>query len=202
MKSVSDRIETCSNLESFFGELLRDAMAVEKVELEHQSFVYVTNLFIDFSANGALHGRQKKGEPGTPALVWLYEDAKNAAEPGRRFDAYRHLGDVSLVVSGLFSPHVERSLVGIDYYVQMGASAYDAASTLARTGFARLLAELASKFHKLVDVLTRMAERTTLPVNRDLEALCERLLRAPSGGFARDKLLDRGLVLARVAVEA
>ena len=128
-----------------------------------------------------------------------------AKDPGKRFDAYRHLGDVSLIVSGFFTPHVERerSLVGVDYYVQMGTSAYDAAATLAaRSGFSRLLNELATKFSKLVDVLARVAEQTTLPVARDLRALYERILHAPESKLVREKLLQQGVAPVFALAEA
>ena len=198
-------IETHSTLEGFFEELLREAMAVEHVDLEHESFVYVTGLFADFAKPGGLHRCQRAGERGTPALAWLYEDAANARDPGERFNAYRHLGDVSLIVSGFFTPHVqrERSVVGLEYYVDMGMAAYDAASTLAiKSGFSRLLNELALKFSRLVDVLSRVAERTTLPVARDLEALYERLMNAPESRHAYEKLLEQGAVPVFAAAEA
>ena len=204
---MSDRIETHSSLENFFEELLREAMAIERIELAAESFVYVKNLFADVATHDGLHGRQRAGERGTPALVWLYEEAQKATDRGARFDAYRHLGDVSLIVSGFFTPYVERerSLVGVDYYVQMGTAAYDAAAGLAyRSGFSRLLAELSVKFGRLVEVLSRMAERTTLPVAHDLRALYERMLRNPQSLSLRDRLLEQGTapVFAMVEVKA
>jgi hypothetical protein len=204
---MRDRIETHVSLESYFEELLREAMAVERIELAAGSFGYVTKLFSDFATHQGLHGRQRPGERGTPALVWLFEEAQQATDRGARFDAYRHLGDVSLIVSGLFTPHVERdrSLVGVDYYVQMGTAAYDTAASLAnQSGFSKLLAELALKFDRLVEVLARMAERTTLPVARDLRALYERMLRSPHSPALCERLLEHGVapVIARTEVKA
>ena len=202
---MSDRIETHASLEAFFEALLREAMAVEQIELRAESFAYVTSLFAGFATREGLHGRQRPGERGTPALVWLYEEAQRARDRGQRFDAYRHLGDVSLIVSGFFTPYLERerSLVGVDYYVQMGTAAYDAAASLAhRSGFSQLLAELARKFEQLVEVLTRVAERTTLPVARDLRALYERLMRNPQSAGLRELLLEQGAVPVFATSEA
>ena len=196
VSEMSPRIETHVSLEGFFEELLRDAMAVERVQLEHASLAYVTRLFADFSTHSGLHGRQDGDDRGTPALVWLFEQAQTATDPGKRFDAFRHLGDVSLVVSGFFTPHVERdrSLVGVDYYVQMGTSAYGAAAGLAKkTGFSRLLSELAQKFSQLVEVMSRVAERTTLPVASDLKALYARMIRNPNSLAVCEQLLERGV---------
>ena len=107
------------------------------------------------------------------------------------------MGNVALMVSGLFAPHVERprSLVGVDYYIQMGATAYGSAANLAKqSAFSSLLLELASKFGRLVEVLTRVAERTTLPVRNDLLALYERLLRNPSSANVRERMIGCGAI--------
>ncbi len=202
---MTEKILTHASLEAFFETLLREAMAVERIELCGESFVYVTNLFTDFATHQGLHGRQRAGERGTPALVWLYEEAQTASDRGRRFDAYRRLGDVSLIVSGFFTPHVERkrSLVGVDYYVQMGTAAYHAAASLAhRSGFSQLLSELSAKFERLVEVLTRIAERTTLPVARNLRALYERMMRNPQSLDLRARLLSQGLAPVFATSEA
>ena len=63
---MSDRIETHGSLEGFFQELLREAMAVERMELEAESFTYVTKLFTDFATHHGLHGRQRPGDGVQP----------------------------------------------------------------------------------------------------------------------------------------
>jgi len=130
----------------------------------------------------------------TATLAWLYREARESP-PGARFEAYRRLGDVALVAPSLFAPYVERrrALVGRSYYVQMGAAAYDAASELARSGFRGLLRELSTQFRALVDVLSRMAESTTLPMQRDLERWVDRLDDDPHDSAALRHLRSRGL---------
>ncbi len=203
MGDMTDQIDTRCSLEAFFDELMRDALAAERVDLDPAAAAYLVQLCAEFSRHEALHGRARPDEPGTPTLTWLYQQAREGA-PAARFDAYRHLGDVSLVVSGLFAPHLERrrAVVGVDYHVQMGAAAYDQAASLARrSGLGPLLGELASKFRRLVEVLTRMAERTTLPVCQDLGALYARVLRLPESRLLQSRLLEQHAipVLARGA---
>jgi hypothetical protein len=198
---MSGRIETHTTLEGFFAELIKEAIAAEKVPLDDQGITYLLNLCREFSKHEALFAGGK-GEAGTPALVWLYEKAQTS-DRGTRFQAYRRLGDVSLMVSGFFAQHIERerSLVGIDYYVQMGASAYDSAASLDRHGFGKVLSDLAQKFRRLVEVLTRVAEKTTLPVAKDIAALYERLTRNPeSPALQRRLLLDHQMVPCIAAV--
>lgn len=188
---MSGRIETHTTLEGFFADLIKEAIAAERVVLDTDCINYLLNLCREFAKHEALFGRERAGENGTPALVWLYERAQQS-DRGSRFQAYRHLGDVSLMVSGFFAPHIERdrSLVGIDYYVQMGASAYDTAASIAKpTGFGKVLSEMAAKFRRLVEVLTRVAEKTTLPVAHDVAALYERFIRNPESSDLARRLI-------------
>jgi hypothetical protein len=77
----------------------------------------------------------------------------------------------------------------------MGAAAYDSAASLAEPhGFRSILRELAVKFRRLVEVLTRVAEQTTLPVARDVAALYERLCLNPGNGDVHRRLLQQGLI--------
>jgi hypothetical protein len=86
------------------------------------------------------------------------------------------------MVSSLFGAYLERrrNLVGVDYYVRMGAGAYVSAAAYARrSGFGPVLDELGHKFRELVEVLTRVGEATTLPVARGIERLYERWVEHP-----------------------
>lgn len=193
MMEMVSRIDTHSSLEVYFEGLLRDALTAEQVDLPDDTFSYVLRLVGEFSSPESLY-RGARDEPGTPALVWLYQEAREAA-PSHRFDAYRHLGDVALMVSGFFAPHIERarSLVGVDYYVDMGRAAYDTAAHLAGvSGFEPLLRLLAQRFERLVEVLTRVAEQTTLPVAVDLAALYQRMQRNPDSPELSRRLLSQG----------
>ena len=193
---VRGQIETHTSVEGFFADLLTEALGTERLALDATSRSYLLNLFSDFTLHDHLHTGAKQGESGTPALAWLYERAAHA-EPGRRFEALRHLGDVALVVAGFFGPHIERerSVVGVGYYIDMGTAAYDTASTLAHKGaFGSMLRELAQKFRRLVEVLTRIAERIALPVVHDVSSLYARILRNPESLVLHRRLIDQGAV--------
>ncbi len=174
--AMNSLITTHESLESYFSSLVSEALEAQKLDISPASSAYVIQLVKDFSRSEALVGG-KPEETGTPALFRLYERAVNA-EPSGRFDAYRHLGDVALFVSGFFAAHVERSLVTVDYYVDMGRTAYQQAAGLARGGaFADVLDQLARSYNRVVELLTSIAEKTTLPVRHDVAALLERWMR-------------------------
>ena len=188
-------IATHTSLEGFFRGLLETALRTEQVELTESAQAYLVDLVRSFGRSEALFACAQRDEPGTPALVWMYQTAREAP-PSARFEAYRRLGDVALFVSGFFAPHIERqrSLVGVDYYVKMGRTGYASAGQFTRArGVSRLFGQLADEFARLVEVLTRVAEETTLPVRADLSGLYDRLLRNPhSPGLTRRLVAARG----------
>jgi len=183
-------IDAHTTLDEYFRDLLARALQAERCEVPLEVQQYLTRLCVDFAATGA-----PGADDATATLAWLYREAREAP-PAARFDAYRRLGDVALVAPSLFAPYVERrrALVGRSYYVQMGAAAYDAAAGLARSGFSTLLRELSERFRHLVDVLSRMAEATTLPMQQDLERLVARLQERPDDPAALRSLQREGLV--------
>jgi hypothetical protein len=188
------KIESHTNLEGFFADLIREALAAERLKLCESSQAYLLGLVTEYADRDALYRTSTKDQRGTPALFWLYERAVTSA-PHERFNAYRQLGDVALVVSGFFTPQVERSLVDVSYYVQMGGAAYSQASSLTNGGiFRTALSELSGCFARVVEVLTRVAEQTTLPIARDVAALYERWIRNPSSSDLNRRLLSQGLI--------
>ena len=67
----------------------------------------------------------------------------------RQRDGLRQVGDHSLFISGFFSDSLNRRLVDVDYYIQLGECAY---GSLARQGddtFAEVFDELAARFTRL-----------------------------------------------------
>ncbi|MBI4816534.1 MAG: hypothetical protein HY791_09750 [Deltaproteobacteria bacterium] len=194
MKIAMSTIETHSSIEGYFSELLTEALDAEKLTLTTSAQAYLVQIAAEYGSAQALHRGARPGERGTPALVWLYEEA-HRVRPSERFDAYRRMGDVALVVSGFYTPHIERSLVDVRYYIGMGEAAYAQCASLAELRpFRAIFEQLAGTFDRLVEVFTRVAERTTMPVARDIASLYERWLRNPDSGPLARRLLAQGAV--------
>lgn len=185
---MAGSIQMHHSLDAYFDELLRGALAAERLDLTPVTSTYLLKLVADFGHREALFSGRASTDPGTPTLFELYERAVNAA-PTERCNAFRYLGDVALFVSGFFAPHLERSLVGVDYYVEMGGNSYRQAATLSHGGFAQVFEQLAAQFRRLVEVMTRVAEQTTLPVQRDLGSLFERWSRNPDSAELGRRLM-------------
>jgi hypothetical protein len=111
----------------------------------------------------------------------------------RQRDELRQVGDLSLFISGFFADSLTRSLVDIDYYIQLGEYAYACLARQGDAAFADVFDELAEKFPAFVDVLGEVSEQTALTSNSDLLRLYERWLRTKSRRSG-DLLAARGIV--------
>lgn len=191
---MTHHIEIQTSLEGFFDALLRDALVAERLTLSDPSTAYLVQLFREYAERDALYAAGSRDERGTPALATLYQRAIEAA-PGERFHAYRQLGDVALVVAGFFAPHVERrKVVDVRYYADMGAAAYHHAAALTGGAVQDILQQLSRCFARVIEVFTRVAERTTLPVRKDVGALFDRWSMNPDSAELTRRLLSVGLV--------
>ena len=105
----------------------------------------------------------------------------------------RSVGDLSLFISGYFSDSLNRSLVAVDYYVQLGEHAYGSLARHDDSVFGQVFDELSWKFVAFVDVLGEVRDRSALATNVDLLRLYERWLRTGSRRSA-ELLAARGIV--------
>jgi hypothetical protein len=82
----------------------------------------------------------------------------------------------------MFSESLSRSLVDVEYYIEMGGRAYDALGEVAaRNGRERSLwDELSEKFSQLVEVLNEVSERTMASSNAGLVRLYEKWMKTGS----------------------
>ncbi|WP_049623045.1 hypothetical protein [Frateuria defendens] len=73
-----------------------------------------------------------------------------------RAEALRDVGDRCLLVAGLFPGLAERRRVSVDYFIDIGRSAYQGAADATRQAYASLYAQLARSYRELVETLGAM----------------------------------------------
>lgn len=170
----------------YFRELVEAAMLRQQVAAGELTSFYLVNLLAGF-----VHLDHSPAADDEPLGVRLAKALQAAG--ARQRDGLKQVGDLSLFISGFFSDSLNRRLVDIDYYIQLGACAY---GSLARQGddtFGDVFDELAGKFPTFVDVLGDISERTALTTNADLLRLYERWVRTKSKRSG-DLLAARGIV--------
>jgi hypothetical protein len=158
-------MDLAKSVEGFFHDevdrALRDRGLAQGTLVEH----YLVQLLAAYAAQGI---------PDAPLALRL---AAAIEEPPReRRRSLREIGDTSLFVSGFWAESLTDKLVDVDYYIDMGGSAY---GELARGGtgwtmdpFGAVFAELAENFVRFVEVLALVSQRTAQSqTTRDVDVL-------------------------------
>jgi hypothetical protein len=166
-----DRLSTDDNLFDFFHEQVDHAVSDHRVPVSRDGVYYITNLLVE---------RSRAQDSAPKRLVDLHIEARNA-DHASAVKAYRELGDEALYVSGFFRASLERKMVGVRYYQDMGAAAYDTLAKLMLVpgvvgSLARVFHELADGFVACSEALAQVREGLGGNSDQDIIALYERWL--------------------------
>ena len=181
---MADALFRSESPTEFFRELVESAMQNQRVSARELTSFYVVNLLAGFVHGDAHAGDQPLGA----RLVRALHTAGVAQRAG-----LRTVGDHSLFISGFFADSLNRSLVDIDYYIQLGELAYRSLARNADPTLGEVFDELSDKFTTFVDVLGEVSERTSISSNADVLRLYEKWLRTGSRRRG-DLLAARGIV--------
>lgn len=141
---------TADNLFDFFHAQVDVAVDATGARVSEEGVYYLSQLLAEKGRTPPQNGPQ--------TLVELRLEA-SAAAGTKAIPAWRELGDRALYTAGFFEGSVKRGLVGLDYYVAMGAAAYDrlarllAARSSEGRGLDAVFAELASAFEECAGVI-------------------------------------------------
>lgn len=171
----------------YFRELVDSAMKRQQLAARELTSFYVVNLLTGF-----VHVDRTAAPPEDEALGIRFVRALQAGGTRQR-DELRQVGDRSLFMAGFFADSLTRSLVDVDYYMQLGEYAYGSLARQTDDTFGGVFDELSAKFAAFVDVLGDVSERTALSSNADLLRLYERWLRTRSRRSG-ELLAARGIV--------
>lgn len=193
MPEPTSPISLAPSLGEYFREPVTEAMRGRELSASSATESYIVQLLADFAKPSL-----DTSSPLTQSVTLLFRDAMDASGP-ERFRRLQSLGDGVLYGMGFFSD----SMKGVDrgYMARVGASAYDHAARMLRTGQGKtagpdVLDELAHKFDRFVEVLRYVADWVEAKSARDEEGLVrlyERWLRTGSPVF-KSELGQRGLI--------
>lgn len=175
--------------EDFFRPIVKEAVQNRKLKANHFVEEYLINLlqfFID-SRNFA--------EIGNKTLAEMYLESNHLDFP-KRLEMLRKLGDISLYISGIFSEFLQKKVVGIDYYVNMGRLAYSSLVSQVPKDRAVVFKEISEAFMAYVDVLTyiRYKHFAKSDKNKDLLYLYDKYVKTGST-LSRDFLTELGFFI-------
>jgi hypothetical protein len=178
------------NLYDFFQARVDEARDERGVELSEDSARYLAQLLVQ---------RQRHPEDDGETLAELHLEAARAERLQDAMHLYRRLGDRALYTAGYFRESLSRKAVGVQYYADMGGSAYHRVSTLGggwvttQDPWTVMFGELARSFRDCLEVLGDVAERNLAEGSDDILALYERWLQTGSPAIER-RLRELGLI--------
>lgn len=162
VSAAVERVVPVRNLRDYFRESIDAAIDNQGVDVDPHAAHYVVNLLTLFSRSEDLY--EDHGEIyGLRPLALMMADATDAATVEQRSFSLQRIGDVALFISGFFADSLAHKLVDLDYYINMGGTAYGSLSDAIR-GTARgralcdVYVELAHKFQVVVDVLNEVRD--------------------------------------------
>lgn len=180
----------------FFKNLVRQGFAQRKLETYPHVETYLVDLLQHYLDAKNLfdpdYDEQGRKVPKTLAEMYLY--ANNAQDQKVKVELLKKLGDRSLYMSGFFGDSLQRKIVDVDYYVNMGGVAYATLATFVREDTtAKVYSTISRRFIDFVDVLTYISHSSLIKSNESVLRLYDRYMTTGSE-LAREKLTEMGVL--------
>jgi len=149
-----------TNLESYFHNTIRDISSERNVDIKDHTLWYLTNLLTRYSRSDRFFDYRQESGTLTP-LAEYYKQALDAESDHERRLHLQRLGDVAIFVSGLFAPALSKRIVGLNYYISMGETAYGSladcsVSTAKDKALCEIFGDLARRFSGFVAILSEV----------------------------------------------
>ena len=172
--------------QDFFRELVTEALDQHHVKTKPETEFYLVNLLNQFMKTDRLYEQTQDGSFQEQPLALMIKDAIEQPQLQAQTAMFRRIGDVSLYTAGFFQESLSRKLVDVDYYIDVGHTAYTQVASKAEEAILRVIyEELAEKFAAFVDVLAAVSDKTTPKSEKDLLRLYELWVRTGSDRAAK-----------------
>lgn len=159
--SSKSTLSVIGSTRAYFFSSLQQALFARKIETFPAVEIYLVDVLEKFMLTDKLYDESNSSGKKTRETLAEMMLRASSATPRQRADLLRKLGDSALYISGFFGPSLQRKIVDVDYYINMGTTAY---SSLAREidedTFSRAYAEISNRFTDFVDVFTLMSQGT------------------------------------------
>jgi hypothetical protein len=185
---MSDRsnLKLVAQPQDFFRELVTEALGRQKISTQPETEFYLVNLLNQFIKTDRLYATDASGSFNEKPLAFMVKEAIEEPTPEAKSKMFRHIGDVTLYVAGYFQDSLNRKLVDVDYYIDIGHTAYKQVASHTDENILRAIyKELADKFASFVEVLADVSDKTTPRSEKDLLRMYELWVRTGSDRAAK-----------------
>ncbi len=191
MSKNTSGLELVKEPQAYFLELITGAARNQKIALSPETEIYLVNLLKSYMIAERLYVTNGDGQRDQKTLASQIQEAFEEATREAQRLMFRQLGDSSLYVAGFFRESLNKKLVDVGYYIDMGGIAYSqVASMEIDRHMKQVYTELADRFASFVEVLAEVSESTNPTKNeKDLLMLYDtwRATRSPRAEKALKK---------------
>ncbi len=163
------------NLYDYFSDQIHRVNDHRNLQFSEETLRYLSALLVELSKT------EKVFRWDDPVTLTELHCQASEADPRQALQLYKQLGDYALYISGFFSDSLERKTVGVEYYADMGGSAYYRAANLSAFAgqlmtLSHIFEELSHRFRHCIGVLTEISEMDRQDSIQDVVRLYERWL--------------------------
>lgn len=198
-QSAVKKPEVAASPRDYFFEALERAFQHLKIDASPLSKSYLVELlqFYMFAKNlFAVDGETGRRRQETLAELYLTAQTQPTAQ---KMELLKKLGDTSLYISGFFGDSLNRKIVDIDYYADMGGAAYASLSTITpNQNLSEVYSGFSNRFLDFVDALTYISQQSQVQSNEDLLRLYDRYVSTGSR-LAEEQLREKGVLNAELS---
>lgn len=154
---------------AFFSEAVDQAWGERNMAPSPHLKVYIIDLLKYFLKSDNLWS--DKGSDGRRTREMLAVSLLKAQTmpPKIKIKTLKSLGDHSLYMSGLFPDFFQRKIIDVDYYVDMGKTAFSNLSDIVgEDTFSHLYSDISKAFEQLVDLLGTISQKVSLSSEENL----------------------------------
>ncbi len=178
----------------FFNDIVQDAIHARKMETFPLAKSYLVSILENYVHTNNLYDSQAdNGKLTRETLAETFLKAQNSNSLVK-IELLKKLGDVSLYVSGFFGDSLSRKIVDVDYYVDMGETAYATLALEIKEDTSKMVfKEFSSRFIEYVDLLTAISQKSLVQNDESILRLYEKYLKTGSE-LARQTLEEKGII--------
>lgn len=156
-------IQPSDSLQDFFRQRIEHAAERNSLEGNEETIWYLTQLLCDYSRTHRFLDDNGSGSTLTPLAEYYRMALESSTRQERRLQLQR-LGDVAIVVAGLFAGALKRKPIDVRYYMSMGEAAYgtlagESAQSSRDRALQGIFENLASDFSDYVVLISEVPSR-------------------------------------------
>lgn len=181
---------------SYFEELVQKGFSQRRIKSAPYIESYLVNMLSHYLDARNLYEAEyanESGQKNPKTLAEMYLIAQNS-EASVKMELLRKLGDRTLYISGFFGDSLNRKVVDIDYYADIGGAAYASLAHYTKEDtMAQVFSTFSSRFLDFVEVLTYISNQSLIKSDQSILRLYDRYMRTGSD-IAREKLVEMGVI--------